>query len=174
MTGTLAEIGVHINKAGQAVLASNLRHFIERPQGPPTPTQQTSYAEVVGSSTQDFEMIARGEAKVCTCSSNVSTDKSSTGVERASTSRHGNMQLNSVSGTGILHHNLQDQSHELNKSNIKQLEGGSVPPLQTGALKFAHLNIHSLVAKIDELRLLLRNASFDVIGLNETFCDLHD
>ena len=28
------------------------------------------------------------------------------------------------------------------------------------------MNIHSLVAKIDELRLL----RFDVIGLNETFC----
>ena len=60
----LGRDGVHINKAGQAVLASNLRHFIERPQGPPTPTQQTSYAEVVGSSTQDFEMIApRGRLK---------------------------------------------------------------------------------------------------------------
>ena len=61
--------------------------------------------------------------------------------------------------------------HSLNKSNIKQLEGGSVPPFTNRGLKFAHLNIHSLVAKIDELRLLLRNASFDVIGLNETFCD---
>ncbi|XP_030833999.1 NXPE family member 3 [Strongylocentrotus purpuratus] len=50
--------------AGQVVLASNLHHSIERPQGPPTPTQQTSYAEVVGSSTQDFEMIAlRGRLK---------------------------------------------------------------------------------------------------------------
>ena len=61
----LGRDGVHINKAGQAVLASNLRRFIERPREQPTRDRQRSYAEVVrGSSTQDFEMIPpRGRLK---------------------------------------------------------------------------------------------------------------
>ena len=129
-------------------------------------------------------------------------------MARASTSRHGNLQLNPVSnlgescescdvsdsisptfsrsalqvgietfshhdtsGSGSLQNNFPEQPHDLSKGKINQLVSGSVPRFRNRGLKFAHLNIHSLVAKIDELRLLLRNASFDVIGLNETFCD---
>ncbi|XP_071480803.1 uncharacterized protein [Diadema antillarum] len=44
----LGRDGVHINKAGQAVLASNMRNFIRRPREQPTASsQQRSYAEVV-------------------------------------------------------------------------------------------------------------------------------
>ena len=58
----LGRDGVHLNKAGQAVLSSNLRRFIERPRWQPVaPPQLRSYAEVVGSASpqQNFIGIPR-------------------------------------------------------------------------------------------------------------------
>ena len=51
------------------------------------------------------------------------------------------------------------------------LDHGSIPHIKTKGIKFAHLNIHSLVSKIDELRVLLKHRPFDVICFNETLCD---
>ena len=56
-------------------------------------------------------------------------------------------------------------------SQVKDLVNGSIPPLKTKGIKFGHLNIHSLVKKIDSLRILLKNKPFDVISFNETLCD---
>ena len=61
--------------------------------------------------------------------------------------------------------------NSLQKTLLNDLENGAIPKLKQRGLKFAHLNIHSLVSKIDELRYLLKNSPFDVIGLNETLCD---
>ena len=52
-------------------------------------------------------------------------------------------------------------------SQMKDLVNGCIPPLQTKGIKYGHLNIHSLVQKIDALRIL----PFDVISFNETLCD---
>ena len=58
-----------------------------------------------------------------------------------------------------------------NNFTIRNLENGAIPSFKTRGLKFAHLNIHSLVSKMDELRHILKNSPFDVIGLNEIMCD---
>ncbi|XP_038047487.1 uncharacterized protein LOC119721478 [Patiria miniata] len=55
--------------------------------------------------------------------------------------------------------------------SYNELVEGSIPPIKTKGIKCGHLNIHSLVSKIDELRLLLKHRPFDVICLNETLCD---
>ena len=47
----------------------------------------------------------------------------------------------------------------------------SIPKFNGRGMKVAHLNIHSVVCKIDELRHLLKLKPFDVICLNETLCD---
>ena len=54
---------------------------------------------------------------------------------------------------------------------MKDLVNGCIPPLQTKGIKYGHPNIHSLVQKIDALRILLKNKPFDVISFNETLCD---
>ena len=56
-----------------------------------------------------------------------------------------------------------------NKSIL--LENGSIPLIKSRGIKFAHLNIHSLTSKNDELKLILKNSPFDVIALSETLCD---
>ena len=57
------------------------------------------------------------------------------------------------------------------KNGLSELINGSIPPIKTKGVKFGHLNIHSIVTKIDELRLLLKHRPFDVLCLNETLCD---
>ena len=82
-----------------------------------------------------------------------------------------------------LSHNNSDVSTPLtsscdsalrNDSNV-HLKNGKVPKFQSKGISFGHLNINSLVSKIDEFRLLCNNA-FDVICVNETKCDdtVHD
>ena len=56
-------------------------------------------------------------------------------------------------------------------SQMKDLVNGCIPPLQTKGIKYGHLNIHSLVQKIDALRILLKNKPFDVISFNKTLCN---
>ena len=48
-------------------------------------------------------------------------------------------------------------------------KNSGIPRIKIKGIKFAHLNIYSLVSKIDEL--LLKHRLFDVICLNETLCD---
>ena len=60
---------------------------------------------------------------------------------------------------------------EYDQSEQKGLVNGIIPPLQTKGIKYAHLNIHSLVLKIYQLRVLLKNNPFNVISMNETLCD---
>ena len=55
--------------------------------------------------------------------------------------------------------------------SYSELDNGSIPRIKTKGIKFAHLNIHSLVSKIDELQILLKHRPFDVICLNETLYD---
>ena len=51
-----------------------------------------------------------------------------------------------------------------------QLQQGKVPNLKKKGIKFAHLNVHSLIGKIDEFRHLCGDI-FDVLCVNETLCD---
>ena len=44
---------------------------------------------------------------------------------------------------------------------------GNIPPLNGRGIKFAHLNIHSLILEFQ----ILENQPFSVICLNETSCD---
>ena len=55
--------------------------------------------------------------------------------------------------------------------SYSELDNGSIPRIKTKGIQFAHLNIHSLVSKIDELQIWLKHRPFDVICLNETLCD---
>ena len=52
-----------------------------------------------------------------------------------------------------------------------KLQSGRVPNFSSKGIKFGHLNICSLIGKIDEFRHLCNNDVFDVICINETLCD---
>ena len=56
-----------------------------------------------------------------------------------------------------------------------QLENGKVPNLSNKGIKFGHINIHSLIGKIDEFKMMCNNV-YDIICVNETLCDktVHD
>ena len=61
--------------------------------------------------------------------------------------------------------------NKLGTNRLHDLENGSIPTIHKRGIKFSHLNIHSLIYKIDELKILLSNNPFDIICLNETLCD---
>ncbi len=56
------------------------------------------------------------------------------------------------------------------QSKYVQLDRGSVPKFHTKGIKFGHINVRSLIGKIDEFRHLCGDV-FDVICVNETNCD---
>ena len=55
------------------------------------------------------------------------------------------------------------------------LENGTVPNTLSKGMRFGHINICSLIGKIDQFRLICNN-KFDFISVNETLCDdtIHD
>ena len=57
----------------------------------------------------------------------------------------------------------------VNDDYVQPIES-NVPSLKSKVIKFAHLNIRSLVSKIDELSHICAY-TFDIIGVNETLCD---
>jgi len=73
----------------------------------------------------------------------------------------------------FLHHEINVSAHDNCDdyvNNYVQLQNGRVPNFSSKGIVFGHINICSLIGKIDEFRHLC-NDTFDVICVNETLCD---
>ena len=81
-----------------------------------------------------------------------------------------NKSLDGTSTCSACNSNDQAQVDAVTDNLYVQLQDGKVPDLGNKGIKFAHLNVHSLIGKIDEFRHLC-GSTFDLISVNETLCD---
>ncbi len=66
--------------------------------------------------------------------------------------------------------NTAHNQNDCSSTDYTQLQEGKVPNFKTKGIKFGHLNIRSLVSKIDDFRYMC-GTNFDIISVNETYCD---
>ena len=62
-------------------------------------------------------------------------------------------------------------SNSNQEAYLELADDGSIPVISKRGLRMCHLNVNSLPNKLEDLRYLLRNSPFDIIGLTETHCD---
>ena len=73
-------------------------------------------------------------------------------------------------------YNSQQQSdwkqYQPQKQKTKvTVRDGIISNSLSSCFSLAHLNVRSLVNKLDQLKIILSKAPFDILCLNETFCD---
>ena len=59
----------------------------------------------------------------------------------------------------------------VSESHYVSLVDGAIPRPKARGIRFAHINVHSLRSKLDQLNYLLVKSPYDVICINETLCD---